>query len=90
MKKIVFAFLAIGCLLLCSCGSTDFVVATPVPRVGTVVVASAPAVPVVTSPVIIYGTTYPYGYYSRPVYRPVYRRPTPPPPPPRDKRRRRR
>ena len=83
MKKIVFACLVAGIMLLSSCG-TGLYVAAPVPPVGTVVVAT-PA-----RPVIVY-ETYPTRYY-RPVYhRPVYQRPTPPPPAPkRDNHHRRR
>ena len=85
MKKIaLFVCLVAGCMFLSSCG-TDLLVATPVPPVGTVVVAT-PTYP----PVVVYGT-YPYGYYSRGYYhRPAPRRHTPPPPPPRHRDTRRR
>ena len=96
MKKKVIFCMAITALLLCSCGTADMFVATPVPGVGSVVVASTPVtstVGVVTpAGTVVYSTprayvTYPYGYtYYRPNY--TYRR-LPPPPPPRKRRYRR-
>ena len=97
MKNVLYVCLVVIGLLLSSCGTADMFVAAPVPRVGTVVVASTPAQTanphVVGTAVVITPQTvglYPYGYYYTPqyVYTPVYRRRLPTPPPPRKRYRR--
>ncbi|MBR1825520.1 MAG: hypothetical protein IJ770_02930 [Alphaproteobacteria bacterium] len=102
MKKMVFVFLAMTTLLLCSCGTSDMFVAAPVPGLGSVVVASNPVNTTVgvstPAATVVYSTpaprtyvTYPYGYYSSGYYysAPAYRRRLPPPPPPRKRNHRR-